>query len=233
MNNNNTELWFYNPLILFNKNEMIQIWPDKNMTKNQKINAISRLVIILSILGYLLTNSVNFFVTGLITLGLILLLYKFSKKKLNNKDFKKTVKENFTSEPAYEATKNLYTNPSKKNPFMNVLLTEITDDPNRQRAAPSYNRAVEKQINKNTEDWIISDFDDNKGLKKKLFSTLGDNFDFQTFGQYNFYANPSTTIPNKQGDFANWCYGEMISAKEGNDFALIRDNPRIGAVAGQ
>ena len=39
-------------------------------------------------------------------------------------------------------------------------------------------------------------------------------------------------IPNNQKEFAEFCYGEMISAKEGNDYALIRNNPRIGAVSG-
>jgi hypothetical protein len=44
----------------------------------------------------------------------------------------------------------------------------------------------------------------------------------------NFYTNPSTTIPNDQEGFANFCFGDMISAKEGNEFALGRNMPRLG-----
>jgi hypothetical protein len=45
----------------------------------------------------------------------------------------------------------------------------------------------------------------------------------------NFYTNPSTTIPNDQEGFANFCFGDMISAKEGNEFALARNMPRLGS----
>ena len=116
---------------------------------------------------------------------------------------------------------------------MNVLLPEIKDDPKRKRAAPAYNRAVEKQINKDTENFVASNFDDDPEIKKKLFSTLGDSFEFEDFGQYNFYATANTRVPNDQKSFAEFCYGDMVSGKEGNDFALIRDNPRIGSIVGQ
>ena len=45
-----------------------------------------------------------------------------------------------------------------------------------------------------------------------------------------FYTNPSTTVPNNQEEFATFCYGDMISAKEGNKMALARQSPRVGSV---
>ena len=87
-------------------------------------------------------------------------------------------------------------------------------------------------INEKTEEFIVSNFDDDSKIKKKLFSNLGDSFEFEQFAQHNFYATPNTQIPNNQKEFAEFCYGDMISAKEGNDYALIRNNPRIGAVSG-
>ena len=50
----NIDIWLSNPAILFDKDSLTQIWPNKNMNKNEKINAITRLVIILSILNFLL-----------------------------------------------------------------------------------------------------------------------------------------------------------------------------------
>jgi type III restriction enzyme len=41
-----------------------------------------------------------------------------------------------------------------------------------------------------------------------------------------FYSNPGTTIPNDQGAFADFCYGSMISCKEGNAFACARNLSR-------
>ena len=55
----NTEFWLYNPLVLFNKNSLTELWPNNNMNLNEKLNSITRLVIVLSILGYLITNNVN------------------------------------------------------------------------------------------------------------------------------------------------------------------------------
>ena len=231
MASESTNIWFNDPSILFKKEQLNQIWPKEGMSRNEKINAITRLVIILTILGYLITQSLNFFITGAITLGVIIFLYY--AKSLKQDDKKKQVKEAFTNPSVYNAVKCNFTNPTEKNPVMNVLLPEIKDDPKRKMAAPTYNRAVEKQINNETEDFVISNFNNDKKLKKKLFSTLGDSFEFEDFAQHNFYATPNTTIPNDQHGFAEFCYGDMVSGKEGNDFALMRNNPRIGSITGQ
>ena len=226
-----TTFWINNPAILFKQNQIKQIWPKQSMSRNEKINAITRLVIILTILGYFVTNSLNFFITGAITLGVIVLLYYAKSIKLDtNKD---KIKEAFTNPNVYNAVKSNFTNPTDKNPLMNVLLPEIKDDPKRKMAAPAYNSEVEKQINNETEDFVVSNFNNDKQLKKKLFSTLGDSFEFEDFAQHNFYATPNTTIPNDQHGFAEFCYGSMVSGKEGNDFALMANNPRIGSITGQ
>lgn len=232
MSNEATIIWLKNPLILFNKEQIKYLWPRENMSRNEKINAVSRLVIILSILGYLIMKNVNFLFTGLITLGIIAILY-YAKLYKDKEDFSKKTVEPFTNTRVYQNVKDNFTNPTEKNPLMNVLIPEIKDNPKRKMAAPAYNPAVEKNINEKTEEFIVSNFDDDPKIKKKLFSNLGDSFEFEQFAQHNFYATPNTQIPNNQKEFAEFCYGDMISAKEGNDYALIRNNPRIGAVAGQ
>lgn len=233
-----TNIWFNHPLVLFKKGHINQLWPRENMNKNEKINAISRLVIILTILGFLVTQNYNFLLTGMITLGVIAILY-YAKEYKNDDTGKKMddVKENsvegFTNPQVYKSLKNNFTNPTNKNPLMNVLLPEIQDDPKRKMAAPAYNKAVEKEINEDTKNMIVSNFDNDPEIKKKLFSSLGDSFEFEDFGQHNFYATANTRIPNDQKGFADFCYGDMVSGKEGNDFALMRNNPRIGSIVGQ
>jgi len=231
-----TTIWINDPTILLKKNQLNQVWPKTSMSRNEKINAITRLVIVLSVLGFLITQSLNFFVTGGITLGVILILYyakDFKKDDSINKNKGTKTQEGFTNPKIYQAMKNEFTNPTSKNPLMNVLLPEIADDPHRKRAAPAYNRAVEKKINKDTEDFVMSNFDNDKKIKNKLFSSLGDSLEFEDFGQYNFYATANTRVPNDQHSFAEFCYGGMTSGKEGNDFDLIKNNPRIGSIAGQ
>jgi len=94
MASESTNIWFNDPSILFKKEQLNQIWPKEGMSRNEKINAITRLVIILTILGYLITQSLNFFITGAITLGVIIFLYY--AKSLKQDDKKKQVKEAFT-----------------------------------------------------------------------------------------------------------------------------------------
>tara|TARA_B110000858_G_scaffold64565_1_gene74794 strand:+ start:1488 stop:2177 length:690 start_codon:yes stop_codon:yes gene_type:complete len=228
MTSMNTNIWFNDPTVLLNKHQMNQLWPTENMSRNEKINAITRLIIILSILGYLLTNAINFFLTGFVTLGVIVFLYYAKESQPTTEP-----KEAFTNPSVYKALKSNFTNPTEKNPLMNVLLPEISENPNRKRAAPAYNRAVEKSINEKTEDFIVSNFDDDPKIKKRLFSNLGDSFEFEEFGQYQFFAKPNTTVPNDQHAFAEFCYGDMPSAKEGNEFALAKNLPRIGGIGGQ
>jgi len=126
------------------------------------------------------------------------------------------------------------TTPTVTNPMMNVLLTEIAYDPERNQAAPAYNPKIEKEINHTTEVATVLDFEprtitEAEKLRKKLFADLGDKYEFDD-SMRSFYTNPSTTIPNDQKAFAEFCYGSMISCKEGNEFACQRFNPVLGSV---
>jgi hypothetical protein len=244
-----TPFWLNEPTILFNKNQITQLWPNDKMSNTEKLNAISRFVIIASLLGYLLTLNFKMLLICVVTLAVLAILFhvqsnqnKENKEKAESSSSSKSssssaaknkIKESFINEMLYNELKPDYTSPNKSNPMMNVLLPEISYDPNRNEAAPSYNIAVEKEINLNTKDSVVDTmFSDEKDkqreyIKKKLFSDLGDNYNFD-FSMRNFYTNPNTTIPNDQGGFANFCFGDMVSAKEGNEFALGRWQPRIG-----
>ena len=69
-----------------------------------------------------------------------------------------------------------------------------------------------------------------KGLDPRIYSGTNNEMDLE-YSMRQFYTNPSTTVPNNQEEFATFCYGDMISAKEGNEMALARQSPRVGAVA--
>jgi hypothetical protein len=209
----------------------------------EKLNSISRFVILASLLGYLITLNIGLIFVCIITLGVIAILYHVQSNK--SKDDEKTkdkdssssskkVKENFTNSILYNEVKDDYTNPKQNNPMMNVLVPEIVYNPTRNEAAPAFNAEVEKKINNNTKDYVVeTTFSDESAkqkeyIKRKLFSDLGDSYMFD-HSMRNFYTNPNTTIPNDQEGFANFCFGDMISAKEGNEFALGRNMPRLGS----
>ena len=50
----------------------------------------------------------------------------------------------------YNIIKSDYTEPAVNNPSMNILLTEIADNPQRKEAAPAFNPIVEAKINEKT-----------------------------------------------------------------------------------
>ena len=237
-----TPFWLNEPTILFNKKHISEIWPNPNMTNMEKLNAISRFVIIASLLGYLVTLNFRIIFVCILTLGVIAILYhvQSNQKKLEEKTggaaggaSSTKVKESFVNSALYDEVKNDYTKPKENNPMMNVLLPEISYNPKRNEAAPAFNVEVEKDINKNTKDYIVdTTFSDETAkqkehIKRKLFSDLGDSYSFD-YSMRSFYTNPNTTIPNDQEGFANFCFGDMISAKEGNEFALGRNQPRLG-----
>lgn len=147
----------------------------------------------------------------------------FLKNKNKNKN--KVNLEGFTNPNYINENKNIHTLPTKENPVMNVLLTEINDDPNRKSALPAYNLNVEKEINDNVKSLIKNNLGDNDIVEQRLFREIGDNFGFEQ-SMRNFYTTPNTRIPNDQEAFANFCYGDMISCKDGDGLACIKFNPR-------
>ena len=64
-----------------------------------------------------------------------------------------------------------------------------------------------------------------EGDKLELFLDLGDKIEFDG-SMRNFYATANTTIPNDQRGFAEFCFGDMPSCKEGDGLQCTKDNPR-------
>lgn len=242
-----TQFWINDPTVLFKREEMMDIWPAPLMSIEQKLNAISRIVILLSVLGFLITKNVNILFTGIITLAIFVMMYKLqyqaqydeqngnnNNNNGNNNNNNDSKKEGFVNSKMYNNSKTNFTTPTVTNPMMNVLLPEIAYNPERKQAAPAYNSKVEKEINHSTQVATVLDFEpktltEGEKLRKKLFADLGDKYEFDD-SMRSFYSNPSTTIPNDQQAFAEFCYGSMISCKEGNEFACQRFNPVLGGV---
>ena len=214
-----TKFWIYDPYVLLDKSKVFDLWPLESMTREEKLNAISKFVIYATILGVFLFRNLKFFLTGIITLVVLVATYFI----LNNKENSK-LKEAFSDEKLYEKFKDNYTNPTTKNPIMNVLLPEIQDKPERLAAAPSYNKAVEEEINNSAKEIIKQNFND-QSVEDKLFNDLGDKFQFEQ-SMRQFYSTANTRVANNQKDFAQFCYGNMASCKDGDVEQCLKGNYR-------
>lgn len=212
-------IWLNDPTILLKHNKLNELWPKSKMTTEEKINAITRLILLLTFLGYLLTLSIKIFYIGFITLASIIVLYLVQNRSSSkNLDIKEAFTNNLSSD--YELNKNNFTKPSATNPLMNVLIPEILYDPKRKPAAPAFNPVVEEDINKSVKEFIEKPFND-KNIGKKLFSDLGDDMMFNR-SMLPWSATANTQVPSDLNAYKEFVYGDMISGKEGNPHALER-----------
>ena len=223
--------WFNDPSILLKQTNVFELWPSAEMKFESKLNAITRLVILLTIIGYLITQKTKFIITGIITLVVIVFLYNIQSKKnikdkegfINAEMYKKDLMYN--DPEIFKNNKQNFTEPATTNPAMNVLLTEIADNPNRKPAAPAFNAEVDADINKKTINMVKGNFKD-PNIDQRLFKDLGDSYTFDQ-SMRTWYATPNTQIPNDQGSFAEFCYGDMISCRDetNNEEACTRNMP--------
>ena len=238
------QFWSNDPTVLFNKEYIFELWPTTDMCYEQKLNAITRLVILITILGYILTMSQRVLVVGILTLFVVFILFKMRKQKLT----KDMLNEGFSIQGnevtgMFNKNQSSYVNPAtldsvlksefkegtKKNPFSNVLLTQIMDDPNRKAAPPSFNVDVEEDITKNVKRAVQMMNPGIKNTNKQLYGDLWQEFELDQSNRAFFSTANTNVQPGDQASFGKFLYGTMPSAKESTPegaFARLQDNYR-------
>ena len=236
------QFWSNEPTILFNKEYIFELWPNSSMCYEQKLNSISRLIILLTILGYILTMSKRVLIVGALTLLVIFILYNMRKQKVS-----KDMLENFDIQGnevtgMFDNKPKSFINPvtldavlrtefkegNKKNPFSNVLLTQISDEPERKAAPPSFNVDVDEDITKNVKRAVQMMNPSIKNTNKQLFGDLYQNFQLDQSNRI-FYSTPNTRVTNDGLSFGKFLYGNMPSAKESTpegNMQRVKDNYR-------
>ena len=235
-----TPFWFNDPIILFNKESILEIWPTQQMSFEAKLNAISRIVIFMSLLGFIFTRKLKLIIIGIVTLAIIFTLYKLKKQSIVK--FKEGFSVNPSMQPSALSPAPMTTNPvtlesvlrtefhptTKKNPFGNVLLTDIADNPNRKAAAPSFNPDVYDDITSSVKKQTQMLNPGIINTNKQLYGDLYDSYTLDN-SMMRFYSTANSRVENDQGAYAKYLYGQMPSGKSsGPDGALARtqDNYR-------
>jgi len=213
-----TKFWINDPSILINKEHIFELWPMSFMSFNEKLNSLSRLIIILSLMGGLIFRSIKAISTGVVVLFLIALLKAGSISNLTE-GFSSLEDADVTNVEEYEMDDikrkiTSYKKPTSNNPLGNVLLTEIHDNPERKAAPPAFYHGVDEDIKNKTKEMIKEINKSNVDIEKKLFQDLGNNTVFD-YSMRNFYSTANTEIPNDQKAFTKYLYGDMKSTKDG------------------
>jgi hypothetical protein len=181
----------------------VEIVPLHTMTFEAKINATVRFFIILGIILSLLMQDYRYILFGLIALTVSYPLYELEKRD-------KAVAETFLKKNDIEIIDNkACTRSSIENPFMNP---SIVDNPEKPEACNSaIHESVKEEVDKN--------------FSERVFKNVADIYG-KDYSAREFYTVPNTSVPNKQGEFANWLYGRGATCKEGNAIQCISKNYR-------
>jgi len=195
--------WFKEPKIIFQSDRLIEFIPKKDMSYNEKLNAILRFGIYLSIILFFINQN---FLVFYIPIFLAVFTYFLHENHIKNENKKrKLIRENFQNQNKYRSLGCV--KPTIRNPFMNAMLTDIKYNPKRLPACNSYNSSKIRND-------IESAFDNN------LYKNLGDIYGREN-SQRQFYTMPSTTIPNDQEMFAKWLYQTPGTCKDGNSSQCV------------
>ena len=224
--------WGENPNVLFQNEYIFEFFPVENMTYNQKLNAVTRTIILLTIICFAFIGTVRTLLISAVTMAAIYLMHFYHEKekdKVESKKVSNDVKEGFSGPGKAVYTDgnipiptDVFAVPSSSNPLSNVLVTDYDYNPKRKPAPPAYNQNTNADILKQAKQFVSEANPDQPDITDKLFKDLGEQLAFEQ-SMRPFHSNPSTTIPNDQGAFADFCYGSMISCKEGNKFACARN----------
>jgi hypothetical protein len=213
--------WSNDPTVIFNKEYILEVFPTTDMYYEQKLNAVTRMIIVISILGYLYTRSIRIPIAGVSMIAVIYFVFRSRKYKVT----RDMIHEGFTASPDTSVIVNPetlesvlrseYKEGNKKNPFSNVLLTQITDDPSRKAAPPAFNPEIDEDITRNVKKAVQFMNPDIKNTSKQLYGDLYENFELDQSNR-TFFSTANTRVENDQASFADYLYGNMPSSKESN-----------------
>jgi len=257
--NASTVFWTRDPNVIF---ASAAFFPVPAMTLEEKLNAVTRLILALTVVGLFFfsrNSGTLLFVATLLLFSVYVFYIHETAKFVANDDVTNNnilllkgrggaagagsgdLREGFLSAAAVAAVNataangyrvyidsslnSLFQAAEPANPLGNVLLTDIADNPTKLPALPAADVEQQTVINEAVMTMVSDLHPSNDDIKTKLFSSLGDQFAFEQ-SMRQFHPTANTTIPNDQRGFMDFCYGDMLSCKDGNEFACARGVPR-------
>ena len=224
--------WSDNPNVLLNS---LEFYPLDTMTFAQKLNAITRSLLVLTLIALFFTqHPVRLLFISLMSMVGIWAMYEYyhGRSTMDQEGMAGFDGSNgsngyldVSSPPGHDrasASVPTYQQPTPENPFGNVLVTDYEDNPHKLSAPPASHAVVQNLIQQNALQMVQEVNPGQPNIADKLFRDINEQLNFEQ-SMRPFHSNPATTIPNDQGAFAQFCYGDMISCKEGNLVACSRN----------
>jgi len=189
-------IWYKDPIAYLLDTEAILFFiPNPKSSIEAQLNDALRFSIYFGILVAILRKDARALFFPIFVAFFTIFIYSQQSKKVAIRDKlleKLNVGEN-------KRNNKLCTTPTQSNPFMNVLISDYNEFPNKPPACDTQNKTTKQLVGKYAKQGLSSDADD-------IFNKQPLDIQFHTM--------PSTTIPNSQSDFANWLYNPGRTFKE-------------------
>lgn len=213
--------YFYSENIRYSIRAMEQIWykdigefvsvqrlpkfyPLKGMTFTESLNAIMRFAIYFTIILFAVKRSI---LTFYIIIFFALLTFFMYEMYVGNKRAKKELFDKMNLRLDQKSRK-LCIKPTQQNPFMNPLMNEYKDFPDRPEACSLSNSNVRNEAETFFENSLFKDIDDVWSRKSS---------------SRNWHTVPGSTIPNDRKSFTDYLYNIGPTCKEGNGNQCFRN----------
>jgi hypothetical protein len=177
------QIWYKDPTILFAADAWSKFIPTDGMSTAERLNSTVRFSIYFASLFFLTTGVTTYVLAIPVVMGITILMYTYFPNG--------TTLEPFKIDLSAKKVREAYTMPTANNPFMNVLLTEIQDDPNRGDAAPTNRRDVKAEVYKTFQ------------KTSDIHMDTTDLFD-QSQAMRTFHTLQSAKVPNDLDGFKKW-----------------------------
>ena len=209
------QFWLDRPTDLFRSDNWTYIIPNDNMTSDEKLNAVFRFCCYLGLLLLmirLVTRSLT--VNSLTHCAFVPLIGAVGTIAFHNANAASAAKKKAAANET-EVFDNemgvMCTRPTPQNPFMNLLLSDLKDDPSKPAACDIEDHRVRNKMD--------------EYFDRGLFRDVDDVFHRNT-SERQFYTMPVTTAANDAGAFASWLYGATGKIRDsygGPSTALLGD----------
>ena len=197
-------IWYSDPKHFLNMDNAPKIIPLKSMSFVQQLNAVMRFSLYFSAIMFLVKRDLLVWYFALFIGLLTVFMHEFYQR---NTSMQKELYDKINI--MYDQHKDSFcAMPSKDNPFMNVLMNEYTQFPNRPDACNINNTKIKQKAEDHFDHNVYKDVDDIWGRKTS---------------SRNWHTVPSAQIPNDRESFQQWLYKTDKSCKESNGNACYEN----------
>ena len=187
-NYRNDPFWFDKVSILYAQDRFTEFFPGTDMNLHEKMNSLVRFSFYFGVTMAVIYKEANYLGVPICVMIISYIIYR--GEETNKPD----IKEKFYSVRNQECQK-----PTKENPYMNFLVSDKRD---RKAACPTHkSKELEEEVS---------------GIVNKDLYLTTDEVWQRKSNERQFYTMPNTRSMNDQKAFAEWCFGQPKSCKEGN-----------------